>query len=889
MKKTFVFLVFLIETCAFLFAQTVTQGRIQDEKGNPVSYASIYIKEATRGIAANENGEFELKLAEGNYTLYFQSLGYEMQIREINLPQPSSLLIIMPEKAYEMRALTISANDENPAYRVMRLAIARAPYYRNSVKEYSSEVYLKTKINVDQIKGLAAMAVDKKQREKLRALSVVQESVNEIKFTAPERYEQNIKSVISGASVDLSDFGVKIDDIKVGMMRLNIYGTSPSLPLASGAFSNYRFEYAGDMQVENFLVSKIKVIPRRKDNNLVSGYLYIINNTWNVYSLDLTQNTSFGTVRVQQSYGDVGNGIFLPVSHNVEFNLSMMGIKGSGNFIGSVTYLSVIPNKKIETTTVQTTAVAPETTAQSSPAQTRTTQRKEKLQSEIEKITEKEAINNREMQRVARMQMQVAELAVKEELSEKGEKRSLEIPENYVFSKDSMADKQDTDYWNKMRPVPLMEAEIVTYRKYDSIVAVATGQDSVKRKKTPKVIVLGVLSGTTYRIDSTLRINFSGLLSLPALDYNTVDGYVYALSGGLTKQFKNESQFSFNLYGGWTFSREKFLWSANIGHSYNRKLRASWTVEGGMLTSDFAGEQGVGMVNAWSSLLFRVNYSTFYENNYFKLRHQIDVANGLELFTGFEWSDRHELQNNSSTSYFYRDSRQFRPNIPRNAEVAARPELLADNRAAVLDVRLSYTPERYYRMYNSRKYYVRSNYPTFSLQWKKGIKTVFQSDSDFDFLRIDLTQSISYGYFNRFNYTASAGKFFNDRRLAFADFAHFYTNEPAVSFNRNFGVPYQLLNCYNNSTDKWYVTAAASYYSPYILIKRMPFLSNMLFGENLYASYLLQPQMQHYLETGYGITLTDMLGIGVFVGFENARYRSWGFRLSLNISSVTGR
>ncbi len=875
-----------------LYAQTVTQGRVQDEKGNPVSFASVYIKELKKGISANDNGEFEARVAAGTYTFIFQSLGYEVLSREITLPQKTPLVIVMQEKAYEMRAISISTKDEDPAYRIMRHAISMAPYYRNIVKEYTSDVYLKTKINIGQIKGLAAMALDKKQREALRKLSVVQESVNEIKFSAPDHYEQKIKSIISGTTVDLSEFGIKTDDLKMGMMRLNIYGTSPSLPLAAGAFSNYKFVYEGDMVVGDFLVNKIKVIPRRKDNNLVSGYIYIVNRTWNVYSLDLTQTTTFGTIRIQQSYGDVGNNIFLPISYNAEINLSAMGAKGSGNLIGSVTYLSVTPNTKIAPTTktsTPATAAAPEA-AKIAPAKTsKPAQKKEKLQNEIEELSQKGDLNNRDMMKMARLQMQVAELAVKEELLEKGEKRSLEIKDNYVMTTDSLATKHDTSYWNNVRPVPLIASEELTYQKYDSIVGIATGKDSVKHKKSAGTIVSEMLMGTSYRIDSSLRINFGGLIGLSAADFNTVDGYVYGLSGGVSKRFKNETRLNIEAGGAWAFARERFLWSAAVRHTYNNKWRASWGAEGGMLTTDFAGTQGVGMVNAYSSLLFRVNYGTFYGNNFVKLNHQIDVVNGLVLYTGFEWSDRHELQNNSDFSFFYRDSRDYRPNIPRNTEAAAHPELLADNRSAVLDVRLQYTPERYYQLYKGRKYYRHSNYPTFTAQWRKGLTNVFESDSDFDFVRLNISQSISYGYFNRFVYAVEGGKFFNTEKLAFADFKHFYANEPAVSLNKDFGTPYQLLPCYTYSTNDWYAAASVHYFSPYILLKRIPFLQNMLFGENLYASYLLQPQLRHYVELGYGITLTDMLGFGAFVGFEKAQYRSWGLRFSLNIASVVGQ
>ena len=884
MKKILLVIILVTHAMPNIMAQA-TRGRVQDGKGEAVSFASIYIRELKQGISANENGEFELKLPNGNYSLVFQSMGYETKTVELSLPQNRPLVITLAEKAYEIRTIQMSANREDPAYGIMRRAISRAPYYRNVVKEYTSDVYLKTKVNVEQIKGVAAMALKKEDRKKLSNLSFVQESVNEIKFFAPDRYEQKIKSIISGSSVDLSEFGIDNDDLRTGMAQFNIYGTNPSLPLAPGAFSNYKFKFEGDMQVGDFLVNKIKVIPRRKSDDLISGYLYIIDKTSGVYSLDITQTNTFGSLRVQQSYGDVGNQIYLPVSYNVEIKISAFGAKGSGNLIGSVSYLSVVTNTRIENSTkTVTTPPTPQNKTATGVSASKNQQKKEKLQEDIQEIVVKENLNNREMQKVARLQMQVVELAQKEELIEKGEKRSLEVQnDNYTFTTDSMATKRDTAYWNQMRPVPLLEAEFSTYLKNDSIAAVNTGRDTFARKKSTASKILGVVTGTDYRIDSSLSIRFGGLISTSVIDYNTVDGYVYKLTGSVRKRYKDARSFSVNALASWAFSREQFLWKTNVYHLYNASRRAYWDVNAGMLTTDFAGNQGVGSINAWSSLLFRTNYSAFYGNNYIRVAHQTDIANGLEIYTHFEWADRHQLQNNSDISFFYHGKRDFRPNIPRNAEVGVRPELLYDNRAAIFHVRLSYTPERYYSMYNGNKRYLHSKYPTLTWRWTRGIPDIFGSNSSFDFLSMNISQTLNYGYFNRFSYSAEAGKFFNVKNISFADFRHFDVYEPRVSNNRDLGSPYHLLTGYTSSTDKWYVSAKAHYAAPYIILKYIPLLTNILFSENLYASYLLQPQLRHYTEVGYGITFTDVFGIGAFAGFENARYNSWGIRAVIKL------
>jgi hypothetical protein len=630
------------------------------------------------------------------------------------------------------------------------------------------------------------------------------------------------------------------------------------------------------MEVDDRMVNKIKVTPRRKSQELLSGYLYIVDKSWNIYSVDLLQSTTFGTIRIQQQYGDVENNIFLPVSYNAEINLSLMGLKGSGNMTGSVKYQHVTPNEKIRR--------SPVATASADTVKPKAGPKKEKLQADVDELLNKETLKMRDMRKAARLQQKVAAMAEEEERVEKGEKKSLEIRDNYIFTIDSSARRTDSVFWNAVRPMPLVADERITYRKNDSIIAIAAGKDTTKKK--PQSIFNGLILGHNYRIDSSLSLTFDGFLGLSSMDYNTVDGYTYGLGGSLNKRFKNYQRIQAKIFGAWAFSREAFFWEASLRHLYAPKLRAYWDIEGGQRTKDFAGDAGLGTVNSYSSAIFRVNYAVFYLDNFIRLNHRIDIANGLEFSTGLQWSDRKEMQNNSDHSFFFSGTRDFRPNIPRHAAVEAHPALTADNKAALAEFSLRYTPQYYYRLWRGRKIMDYSNYPTFSLTWRKGIPNVFHSTSDFDFLKFNVAQTIRFGYFNKFTYAVETGKFFNTKSMSFADFKHFYTNDAGFSMNHDISHGYQLLPGYAHSTNRWYAGAKAHYSTPYLLIKRLPFLESMLFGEDLYLSYLWEPQMRHYVEAGYGLSFEGLISVGVFVGCHNRHEYTWGVRGSIDLGAM---
>jgi hypothetical protein len=45
--------------------------------------------------------------------------------------------------------------------------------------------------------------------------------------------------------------------------------------------------------------------------------------------------------------------------------------------------------------------------------------------------------------------------------------------------------------------------------------------------------------------------------------------------------------------------------------------------------------------------------------------------------------------------------------------------------------------------------------------------------------------------------------------------------------------------------------------------------------------------MRNYVEAGYGISLLDLIDAGAYVGFYEKGYYSWGFRLSMDLNSLT--
>ena len=60
-------------------------GKVIDENGESLPGATIFIVEKQKGANANENGEYNIKLKPGKYTIECSYVGYNKQVKKIKL------------------------------------------------------------------------------------------------------------------------------------------------------------------------------------------------------------------------------------------------------------------------------------------------------------------------------------------------------------------------------------------------------------------------------------------------------------------------------------------------------------------------------------------------------------------------------------------------------------------------------------------------------------------------------------------------------------------------------------------------------------------------------------------------------------------------------------
>ncbi len=846
----------------------VLRGSLTDENGRPVPAATVYLRELQLGTAADDKGEFALNVKSGTYTYIIHCLGYQTVRDVVEVSASGAMLNVrLSTKTYELPPVIISKNREDPAYRVMRHAIAMAPYYTHQVSSYTADVYLKGTARVTKISRVVK-AVAKKQ---LRGANIKEgeayflESMNEISFTAPNNYSHR---VLSSNSTLPADFGGNFNTMN--FVNVNIY----SLNLFTrDAFSNYRFSLEGYTEEGDMYINKIKVTPRKKTPGLVSGYIYIIENTWQVYNADLRGDVPFGSFHAIMGTNEVQKGVRLPTSYSLSAKVNALGNEANFEYAGTVRYKNVKEDKALENPLQKPNAkpvpMPQQTVAQkAAPQKTKADSAKmEKRRKELEQLLEKDNLSNREMMKASKL--------IAEEADER-RPQSLNLSTAYKVQIDSGVRSRDTSYWNAIRPIPLKRDEARSFRKADSVRTIeALPADSVHHRGG----WLGnLLLGKRYEPSKTLRITHNGLVAPTMLYFNAVDGWKYGQELGLRKMLADSTTLHLNGAAWWAFNREAFMWKLSGSYNYLPERRASVFFEVGKYDQDFSNYNKETQTNGLLALLIHRNYNRLYENFMVQVGNNIDITNGFSTQVMFSFYDRSRLDNSTNFSFFNR-SAQYAPNVPENEYVPADYTL---HTATIASVSLSYTPKYFYRMRGRQKRMAYSTYPTFSLTWREGIPSLFGSKSDFSFAKISISQNVRMGLMEELSYQVEAANFFRSKEVDFPDFYHFMM--PGYVVHTADETSWEYSRYYRYSTPTWGVSGRVRYATPYLALKYLPLLDRTYCRETVRGQVLYTPQNEFYSELGYEMSEIFLIfRLGVFVGFENTSFRLVGVNFGFNL------
>lgn len=580
---------------AFMFFTTSglaqISGTVYDEKGNELPFVTIYKEGTSKGTVSNLDGAYTLDLEKGSHVVVFKYIGYAEYKQNVDLTDSLTLNVTLHEETITVDEVVISADAEDPAYRVIRKAIQHREEHRSKVEKYSADIYVKGVVKMlktpKKIFGKEIGDLDGMLDTTGRGIVYLAESQSKVYFHQPNLVKENMYSSIvaeDDGSYNFNRFvGVNYDIYK------EYYEFSRSMinPLADNAFTYYRYKLL-DARVDDKgrLVNRIQVIPKSDVRPALFGEIYIIEDKWNVKELDLgftgksIKEPFFDTIRIRQLHLPVEEDKWMIFSQTTDFKLGALGFKVGGGFTYVFSDYNLNPDfdksffdseefrmdeSAIKTDSAFWTSVRPV------------------------KLTQEEKDNY------------IRKDSLKKLWATKEYKDSVDRVNNKFALGDllfgySYANTYKKTYISYSSPLSTYRFNPVTGN------ALQTGFNFVK-------------------LDSAENRRFS---------INSKVGYGFS-----DKRFKLESTITLR-------TNRKFWenWSLYLGDTYRQFDRR------GPVFS---------MIESWMSLMYKENLGRYYNDRYIGFQFRREVANGIYMRTSLDYSRRSPLSNTTEYSFRHKD------------------------------------------------------------------------------------------------------------------------------------------------------------------------------------------------------------------------------------------
>lgn len=365
------FLILLLFFCSLSsFAQI--SGTVTNQEGEPLPYVNIFLEGSVTGTTTNEKGFYELEINQpGNYTIVFQYLGYKTLKKAI---QPNNFPFVldakMAEESISLGEVLIHSGD-NPANKIMRNAIASRDFHKKKINAYTADFYSRgiwrltdapEKLLGQEIGDLGG-SLDSTRS----GVIYLSETISEITYRAPDDFKEKIiASKVSG-----SDSGFSLNSAQEA--TISFYNNTVELnnelisPIADYAFDYYTFKLEGSFYTDDgLLINKIAVVPKRPKSRTFTGTIYIAEDTWQIYGLELSttgaamQIPLIEELVIKQNYNfSTQTQMWVPISQTVDFEFGMFGIKGNGRFTAVYTNYDFNPGITSRTFTREILSFAP--------------------------------------------------------------------------------------------------------------------------------------------------------------------------------------------------------------------------------------------------------------------------------------------------------------------------------------------------------------------------------------------------------------------------------------------------------------------------------------------------------------------------------------------------
>ena len=825
----------------------IVEGRIIDTDGKPLPYSSVFSEATSSGTTSNAQGYYEMRLPEGPQELTFQHLGYATQVELVVVPEEGKVQrdVVLRKVAYSLGEAVVKKGDEDPAYPIMRKAIAKAKYHTQQLESYTAKVYMKGSGGLKEIPFLFRKSLEKEGVD--TSFSFVSETITEVSYERPGKYTEEVISVRS--------YGNNNESSPVRYINGSFYEpkvASVVSPLAPKAFAYYKFRYINTFEERGYQINRIEVIPRSPGEDVVSGELMLVEGLWSIHSLDFNANLRGIDLDMQQTFAPIREHVWLPVSHLYEGDGSLFGFKFDFTYVATVSDYEIELNQELpEDIEVIDNKTEDEEASEAD-------KQLDQFKSVEEKLSKGDEVSQKELRRLMR----------KYEKQARRKEGDVDVVKEINVKTDSTDYKADSTFWAERRPIPLTDREALGYQKLDSMAIAEEKEAEGDTLGGDKFNVTDILMGGFYRLgeNDALRIHSP----LYTASFNTVDGFNGDYAVSYYRRFNKFTRLQIKPQVRYANARKYWSGFLDMNLKYgNHPRQNSIALRGGRYYRQLNGKEPISpFANAMYSLWAEENYMKIYDRDFAGIEWSQHLTDQLTLNLGGIISDRTLPPNYTDFAIIDDDTRTYSPNRPSPQFTG---DFFPNHRAVWAKAGLAWRPMEKYYLRNGRKEIYSGSFPRIEMELRQGIPDVLDSDVEFTALSGGIAHRFDLSRFGDLGIALRGGTFLADDQVYFPDYNHFMGNQtffaPSQQLQRFYYLPYYR---FSNSGD--YYSGMVNYTFRRFLLSRIRALHISGLREHINVNYLKTDDVEH-AEIGFSITNIFRLFRLDFA----TTYRDWNF------------
>ncbi len=775
------------------------KGVITDISGEPLPFASVYVRGTSTGTNSNAEGQYQLDIPEGVSEIAFQYVGYETKVSKVEyVGELIELDVQLAEQSIALSEVEVTANAEDPAYPIIRKAIEKRKYYRDLVDSYSTHAYVKGMQKLEEtpekIMGMELGNLGGILDSNRQGIIYLSESESMLHVQKPNKQKEvMISSKFSGNDNGFSFNRASFIDFNFYDNHLQIRRNIIS-PIAGSALSYYRYKLIGTFFDDGRLINKIKVIPKQKEGPILAGYIYIVEDLWNIHSAELfltglnIQLPLLDTMEIKQVNVPVDQpDKWMILSQTLDLSFKLMGFKVNGYFTGVFSDYELNPAFEEGFFT-----------------------------NEIFKV--EEGANEKDLKYWDTIRPVPL---------------TLEEEKDYV-RKDTLQ-----KIWNSKEFQDSIDRKFNKF-KFFNILTGYSYQKSYNRlyfdiESPLNTIQFNAVQGWLGSLNMTLR---------KELDENAIRWYTIEPS---------------IMY---SFADEEIRGGLNLTYNFDSRKFSQLEIGAGRETAQFNSENPISpLLNEMYSLWDKRNFMRIYDKYYGRVGFNQELVNGLYFKGSIEYADRSFLNNQTNYSFSREEELYYSndPVDPVRAPVSDQPKSFDRHQALLLDLALRIRINQKYMSLPDQKFILGSKFPDLWIRYRKGI-AAFGSDVNFDQISASLEEDFTFGLVGESEFFVEGGVFINTASTRFMDFTHFNGNRTIIGNPNNYLQSFLLMPYYDYSTTNGYFQGHYQHHFKGFLLDKVPLIRKLKWNMVVGASLLYTEDQQDYLEVNVGI---DNIGIGI--------------------------